>query len=68
MDFTIKLDQEVDGRWIADVTALGILVYGDAQDSAIQAAQSAAREIIRDRIALGTLPPEAANPTFAVAA
>ena len=68
MRLTIELDRETDGRWIADIPELNILVYGDTRDAAIQAAESAAREIIRDRIARGTLPVEAANPSFAVAA
>jgi len=65
---TIELEREADGRWIADVPDLNILVYGDTKQAAIQAAEDAAREIVADRIARGTLPAEAANPSFAVAA
>jgi predicted RNase H-like HicB family nuclease len=68
VNLTIELDREVDGRWIADVPELNILVYGDTRETAIEAAEAAAREIIADRIRRGSLPPDAAAPRFAVAA
>jgi len=54
---TIELDREVDGRWIAEVPELNVLLYGDSRQDAVQKAQSAAREILRDRIAHRELPP-----------
>ena len=68
MKLTIKLDREVDGRWIAEVPELNVILYGDSKEDAIQRAQSAAREIVLDRIAHGELPPESAQTTFDVAA
>jgi hypothetical protein len=68
MKLTIKLDRETDGRWIADIPELGVLLYGTTKRQAIEAAESAAREIIADKIQRGMLPPTAAKPTFAVAA
>jgi predicted RNase H-like HicB family nuclease len=68
MQFTIQLDREEDGRWIADIPQLNVLLYGATREDAVQKAQSVAREIIADRIAHGELPREAANPEFAVAA
>jgi len=68
MRLTIELDREVDGRWIAEVPELNVLLYGDSRPDAIQRAQSAAREIVFDRIAHGELPPDSANATFDVAA
>ncbi len=68
MKLTIELDHEVDGRWIAEVPALNVLLYGDSKQDAIQRAQSAAREIVLDRIAHGELPPDSANATFDIAA
>jgi hypothetical protein len=53
MKLTIELDREVDGRWIAEVPELNILLYGDSNLDAIERAQSAAREIVLDRIAHG---------------
>jgi predicted RNase H-like HicB family nuclease len=65
---TIELDREVDGRWIAEVPELNVLLYGESRRDAIQRAESAAREIVLDRIAHGELPPDSANATFDIAA
>jgi predicted RNase H-like HicB family nuclease len=62
------LDREIDGRWIAEVPELNILLYGDTKQEAIQRAQSAAQEIVLDRIAHGELPTDSANTIFDVAA
>ena len=68
MKLTIELEREVDGRWIAEVPELNIVLYGDSKQDAIQRAQSAAREIVLDRIAHGELPTDSANATFDIAA
>ncbi len=68
MKLTIELDREVDGRWIAEVPQLNILLYGDSRQDAIQRAQLAAHEIVLDRIAHSELPPDSANATFDIAA
>jgi predicted RNase H-like HicB family nuclease len=68
MKLTIELDRELDGRWIAGVPELNVLLYGDSRQDAIQRAQSAAREIVLDRIAHGELPPDSADAVFDIAA
>ena len=68
MKLTIELDREVDGRWIAEVPELNILLYGDSRPDAIRRAEAAAREIVLDRIAHAELPPDSANATFDIAA
>ncbi len=68
MDLVIELGRETDGRWIADVPSLNVLLYGATQEEAIQKAEDAARLLIADKIARGELPSDAANPKFAVAA
>ena len=68
MKLTIELEQEVDGRWIAEVPELNVLLYGDSKQDAIERVQLAAREIVLDRIAHGELPPESANAVFDIAA
>jgi predicted RNase H-like HicB family nuclease len=68
MKLTIELDRELDGRWIAEVPELNILLYGSFRQDAIQRAQTAAREIVLDRIAHGELPPDSANAVFDFAA
>jgi len=68
MKLTIALDREADGRWIAEVPELNILLYGDSRQHAVERAQSAAHEILLDRIAHAELPPDSANATFDIAA
>lgn len=68
MKLTIELDREVDGRWIAEVPELNVLLHGDSKHDAILRAQSTAREIVLDRIAHGELPPDSANAAFDIAA
>ena len=58
----------MDGRWIAEVPELNVLLYGDSRQDAIQRAQAAAREILLDRVAHAELPPDSANATFDIAA
>jgi len=40
----IEIEQEADGRWIAEVPALpGVLAYGDSREQAIARAEALAR-------------------------
>jgi len=68
MRLTIELDRELDGRWIAEVPELNVLLYGDSRQDAIERARSAAQEIVLDRIAHGELPPDSAHAVFNIAA
>ena len=61
MKLSIELDREADGRWIAEVLELNILLYGNSKDEAVLRAQSAAVEIVLDRISRAELPPEFAE-------
>jgi hypothetical protein len=36
MKLTIELDRETDGRWIAEVPELNVLLYGESRQDAIQ--------------------------------
>ena len=64
MKLTIELDREADGRWIAEVPEWNVLLYGDSRQDAVRRVQSAAREIIPDRIEHGEKAPD---PAFDVA-
>ena len=68
MRLTIELDREVDGRWIAEIPELNVLLYGSSREEAIHRAEHTAIELIADKISQGELPPDSANPVFAVAA
>ena len=68
MKLTIELDRETDGRWIAEVPELNVLLYGDSEQDAIERAKSAAQEIVRDRIAHGELPASSGEAVSNIAA
>ena len=68
MKLTIELDRESDGRWIAEVPELNVLLYGDSRENAIERAEAAAREIVQDRIVHGELTPDWVNAVFDIAA
>ncbi len=54
MELRIEVEQEEDGRWIAEVADLpGVLVYGSARPEAIQRAQALALRVLADRIEHG---------------
>ncbi len=54
MNLAIELEQETDGRWIAEIDALdGILVYGETRDDAINKVKILALRVIAERIEHG---------------
>lgn len=54
MTLTIELEQEADGRWIAEVPQLpGVLVYGDTQERAAQLVRALAFRVLADKIEAG---------------
>jgi predicted RNase H-like HicB family nuclease len=56
MTLTIELEQEQDGRWIAEVPELpGVLVYGDTQAKVTQLVRALALRVLADRIESGEL-------------
>jgi predicted RNase H-like HicB family nuclease len=45
-----KLEQEVDGRWIAEVPELpGVLTYGASRDEAVRKAQALSLRVLAER-------------------
>ncbi len=49
--FTIEIEQETDGRWIAEVIELpGVLAYGATRDEAIGRVQALALRVVADRL------------------
>ena len=56
MYFTIALEQETDGRWIAEVPELpGVMVYADTESKAAQLARALAFRVLADQIESGEL-------------
>jgi predicted RNase H-like HicB family nuclease len=54
MNFTIEIEQEDDGRIIAEIPDLpGVLVYGKSRDQAIALAKALALRVLADRLEHG---------------
>lgn len=66
MNLAIEIEQEDDGRWIAEINALnGVLVYGETREDAIKKVKTLAFRVIADRLENGeTLPQELENRIF----
>jgi predicted RNase H-like HicB family nuclease len=57
--FQIELEQEEDGRWIAEVPDLpGVLAYGSTREEAMAAVQALALRVLADRLEHGEAVPE----------
>lgn len=51
MNFRIELEQENDGRWIAEVLELpGVMVYGQTRGEAISRVQALALRVLADKL------------------
>jgi len=49
MDYTIELEQEDDGRWIAEIPALsGVMAYGTTRSEAESKVEAMALRVIAD--------------------
>ena len=54
MDFTIELERETDGRWIADIPAIsGVTVYGATQAEAVSRVKALALRVLADQLKHG---------------
>ena len=52
--FVVELEQETDGRWIAEVVALpGVVAYGDTREKALAKAEVLALRVLVDRLEHG---------------
>ncbi len=50
----IDLEQEADGRWIAEIPALaGVLAYGKTREEAIASVEALALRVLADRLEHG---------------
>ncbi len=67
MPLTIEVEQEDDGRWLAEVPELpGVLTYGQTRQQAIERAQILCLRVLADRLDNGEAVPQV-NGVFAVA-
>lgn len=68
MTFHIEIEQETDGRWLAEVDAIpGVLAYGVSRPDAVGRVQALALRALADRLEHGEAVPEFLNVTFQAA-
>lgn len=59
MNLAIELEQETDGRWIAEIDAIdGVLVYGETREDAITKVKTLALRVFADRLENGESLPQ----------
>jgi predicted RNase H-like HicB family nuclease len=69
MLFTLEIDREEDGRWIAEVPDLpGVMVYGSTRTEALARAKALALRAIADALEHGEALPELSDISFIVPA
>lgn len=63
--YSIQLEREDDGRWIAEVPDLpGVLGYGDTRDEAVARVQALALRVIAERLEHDEAPAELLSVSF----
>ncbi len=68
MDLTIELEQEDDGRWIAEVSDIpGVLVYGQSKAEAVAKVKALAFRVLADRLEQGESSSELEQVSFLAA-
>ena len=68
MTFRIEIEQEDDGRWIAEVVELpGVMTYGATPEEATAKVQALALRILAERLEHGEAGPELLNISFSAA-
>jgi len=66
--FSIELEREDDGRWIAEVRSLaGVMCDGADRSEAVARVQALALRVIAERLEHGEPPAEFLNVTFQAA-
>ena len=65
---TIEIEQEEDGRWIAEVSEIpGALVYGSTTEEANARVQALVLRVLAERLEHGETPPELVSVAFKAA-
>ena len=68
MRFQIEVEQEADGRWIAEVIELqGVMAYGATTEQAQANVQALALRVVADRLEHGEAGPQLLDISFAAA-
>lgn len=65
MHYAIEIEQEEDGRWLAEVTDLpGVLAYSQTREQAITKVRELALRVVAERIEQGEFLPESLRVSF----
>ncbi len=68
MQFRLEIEQEEDGRWIAEVGDLsGVLAYGNTPEEAKAKVQALALRVVADRLEHGEAGSDLVSISFAAA-
>jgi len=68
MTFRVEIEQETDGRWIAEVVELpGVVAYGSSEQVAKAKVQALALRVVADRLEHGEAGPDLLSISFAAA-
>ena len=68
MTFRVDVDQEEDGRWMAEIVDLpGVMAYGESADLVKARVQALALRVVADRLEHGEAGPDLLSITFAAA-
>jgi len=66
--FRVEIEQETDGRWLAEVIELpGAMAYGHSREEALAKAKALALRVIADRLEHGETGPDLPSISFAAA-
>ena len=58
MTFAIEIEQEKDGRWIAEIPQIpGAMVYGGTREEAVSRVEALALRVLAERIEHGEMSP-----------
>ncbi len=68
MTFRVEVEQETDGRWLAEVLELpGVMAYGPSAREAGAKAQALALRVVADRLEHGEAGPDLLSISFTAA-
>jgi predicted RNase H-like HicB family nuclease len=68
MTFSIELEREENGRWLAEIAAMpGVMCYGATRDAALAQIQALALRVIAERLEHREAPAELLQVSFQAA-
>ncbi|MEP6602719.1 MAG: type II toxin-antitoxin system HicB family antitoxin [Spartobacteria bacterium] len=68
MKFAVEIEQETDGRWIAEIPQIpGAMAYGNSREEAVARVEALGLRVLAERIEQGESSPEI-DQVFSVAA